>query len=74
MGALKYQWASDVDFDGIRLEALSDDGAMLFDISVCDEGPITINTFGKEVAAILIEAAIEVARRRHQTSIVPPRL
>ncbi len=70
MGALtlegrtvEFQWASDVSFDGIRLEMLSDEGDVLLDISVPDEGPITINTFGKEVAANLVEAAIEVARR-----------
>lgn len=66
MGAVKYQWASDVDFDGIRLEVLSDDGIMLFDVSVPDQGPMTINTFGKDVAAALIEAAIEAARHRNQ--------
>lgn len=60
---VEYQWASDVDFDGIRMEVLSDEGDVLFDVSVPDEGPITINTFGKEVAANLVEAAIEVARR-----------
>jgi hypothetical protein len=62
--AVKYQWASDVTFDGIRLEVLSDSGDTLFDLSVPDEGPMTINTFGKEVAAALIEAAIEVVRGR----------
>jgi hypothetical protein len=60
---VEYQWATDVAFDGIRMEVLSGDGDMLFDISVPDDGPITINTFGKEVAANLIEAAIEVVRR-----------
>ncbi|MBW7972451.1 hypothetical protein [Bradyrhizobium sp. BR 10289] len=60
---VEYQWASDVEFDGIRMEVLSDDGRTLFDLSVPDDGPITINTFGKEIAASLIEAAIEVARR-----------
>jgi hypothetical protein len=59
----KYQWASDVDFDGIRLEVLSDDGNTLFDISIPDDGHITSNTFGKEVAADLIEAAVEIARQ-----------
>jgi hypothetical protein len=70
MGTLKledrtveYQWATEVAFDGIRMEVLSDEGDVLFDISVPDEGPITVNTFGKEVAANLIEAAIEVVRR-----------
>jgi hypothetical protein len=62
--AVKYQWASDVTFDGIRLEVLSDNGDALFDISVPDGGAMTINTFGKEVAVTLIEAAIEVVRRR----------
>jgi hypothetical protein len=61
--AVQYQWASDVDFDGIRMEVLSDDGNALFDLSVPNDGSITINTFGKEVAATLIEAAIEVVRR-----------
>ena len=60
---VEFQWASDVSFNGIRLEVLSDDGDVLFDVSVPNEGPITINTLGKEVAANLVEAAIEVARR-----------
>ncbi|MEH2590329.1 hypothetical protein [Bradyrhizobium sp. AZCC 1721] len=60
---VKYQWASDVDFDGIRMEVLSDSGDTLLDLSVPDDGPITVNAFGKEVAAALIEAAIEVVRR-----------
>lgn len=60
---VEYQWASDVAFDGIRLEILSDDGGTLFDVSVPDDGPITINTFGKEVAASLIEAAIQIVHR-----------
>ncbi|MFD1331456.1 hypothetical protein ACFQ4O_05525 [Methylopila musalis] len=70
MGTLKlenrtaeYQWATDVHFDGIRLEVLSSDGTPLFDISIPDDGHITINTFGKEVAADLIEAAVEIARQ-----------
>ncbi|GKQ54056.1 hypothetical protein [Bradyrhizobium sp. Ce-3] len=45
--SVEYQWASDVAFDGIRLEVFSGDGNTLFDLSVPDEGPITINTFGK---------------------------
>ena len=70
MGTLKledrtaeYQWATDVNFDGIRLEVLSSDGTTLFDISIPDDGHITGNTFGKEVAANLIEAAVEIARQ-----------
>jgi hypothetical protein len=53
MGTLKlasrtvqYQWASDVNVDGIRLEVLSDDGNILFDVSVPDDGPISVSTFG----------------------------
>ena len=62
--AVKYQWASDVTFDGVRLEVLSDNGDVLFDLSVPDKGQMTVNTFGNEVAATLIEAAIEVVRQR----------
>ena len=31
-GEFEYQWASDVDFDGVRLEVLNSDGDMLFDV------------------------------------------
>jgi hypothetical protein len=62
--AVKHQWASDVTFDGVRLEVLSDNGDVLFDLSVPDKGQMTVNTFGNEVAATLIEAAIEVVRQR----------
>ncbi|MEO6217450.1 MAG: hypothetical protein ABIO86_15585 [Sphingomonas sp.] len=58
-----YQWASDIDFDGIRLEVLTNEGDMLFDVSVPNDGPITINTFGTEIAADLMMAAVEIARR-----------
>ena len=58
----EYQWATDVNFDGIRLEVLSDEGNVLFDVSVRDDGHITINTFGNEVNMDLIEAAVELAR------------
>lgn len=60
--SFKYQWASDVLFDGIRLEVLSDAGEVIFDISVPENGPATVNTFGKEVAVDLLIAAIEVAQ------------
>ena len=70
MGTLKlhnrmaeYQWATDVNFGGLRLEVLSDDGNVLFDASILDDGHITINTFGNEVAIDLIEACVEIARR-----------
>ncbi|MCC2977962.1 hypothetical protein LK533_14940 [Sphingomonas sp. PL-96] len=58
----EYQWATDVNFDGIRLEVLSDQGDVLFDVSIRDDGHIAINTFGNEVAVDLIEAAVELAR------------
>lgn len=63
-GATEYQWASDVTFDGIRLEVLTGNGDVLFDVSVSSEGRMTVNTFGKDVAAGLIEAAIAIARQR----------
>ena len=47
-----------------QLEVLSAEGDILFDVSIPDEGPITVNTFGKEVAADLIKAALETAKRR----------
>ncbi|WFU73890.1 hypothetical protein [Bradyrhizobium sp. CB2312] len=61
--AEEYQWASDTAFDGIRLEVLSSGGDVLFDVSVPDRGPITVDTFGKDVAANLLMVAIEVAQR-----------
>jgi len=70
MGTLKraditaeYQWASDVNADCIRLEVLSDERDVLFDVSIPDDGDITINTFGKDISADLVEAAVEIARR-----------
>lgn len=60
---VEYRWASDISFDGVRLEVLSSGGDVIFDVSVPDEGPITVNTFGKDVAANLLMAAIEVAQR-----------
>lgn len=61
---VEYQWATDIAFDGIRLEVLSSEGDMLFDVSMPDDGPVTVNTFGKEVAVDLIKAALAVAERR----------
>jgi hypothetical protein len=65
---VRYQWASDVAFDGICLEILSPEGKVCFDVSVPDKGPITVNTFGEQIEAVLIAAAVEVAqhwRLRH---------
>lgn len=39
------------------MEVFSDDGHVLFDVSVADNGSITINAFGGEVAANVIEAS-----------------
>ena len=61
---LSCRWASDVDFDGIRLEVFYRESDMLFDVSVPDDGSLTVNTFGKEVAADILVAAIEKARQR----------
>jgi hypothetical protein len=38
-GSFGYQWASDVEFDGIRLEVLAESGETLFDVSVPEHGP-----------------------------------
>ena len=62
-GNFKYQWATDASFDGSRLEILSNNGDLLFDVSVSDDGPITVNTFSNEVGANLLMAAIEIANR-----------
>lgn len=59
-----YQWASDIAFDGIRLEITSVDSDVVFDVSIPNDGPMTVNTFGKEVAVDLIRVAIETAERR----------
>jgi hypothetical protein len=46
---------------GFAFEALDGDDVVM-DVSVPAEGPITINTFSREVPADLVEAAITVAR------------
>lgn len=61
---VEYLWASDINYDGIRLEVRSIDRSALFDISIPDDGDITINTFGNDAPAGLIEAALELARKR----------
>ncbi|MFA4940022.1 hypothetical protein [Brevundimonas sp.] len=63
-GLVEYQWASDVDFEGIRLEVLADDGNVIFDVSVPEQGAITVNTFSGEVSASLIASAVAVAEAR----------
>ncbi len=49
-----YQWTSDVDFDGIRLEVLSPNGDVMFDSSIPDIGPLTLNTFSPDVPVELV--------------------
>jgi len=63
-GKFEYQWASDVSFDGVRLEVLTGDGDVLFDVSVPEHGNLTINTFSNEIGIEIVEAAIDVARER----------
>lgn len=63
-GAHQYQWASDVAFDGIRLEVLTAEGGVLFDISVPEGGALAVNTFSNDVPWRLIAAAIAVAEQR----------
>lgn len=64
-GPIDYRWASDIDFDGLRLEALSHHHEVLFDISVPDDGQMTINTFGNEIAAEQVLAALQIVQQRH---------
>lgn len=59
-----YQWASNVNFDGIRLEVLTIQGDVLLDVSLPDSGPISVNTFSNDVPADLIASAVAVARER----------
>ena len=54
----QYQWASDVAFDGIRLEVLSPEGDVLFDMSLPEGGSATLNSFANEVSVALVTAAI----------------
>lgn len=63
-GHIEYQWASDVEFEGIRLEVLTGDRDVMFDVSVPNHGPITVNTFSGEVSASLIALAVSVAETR----------
>ncbi|MFJ6023537.1 hypothetical protein ACIQC9_02905 [Brevundimonas sp. NPDC092305] len=67
-GEFEYQWASDVDFDGIRLEVLTADRDVMFDVSVPEVGDMTVNTFGLEIPAELIATAVNAARKRRTDS------
>ncbi len=60
----EFQWATDVSFDGIRLEILTSQGDALFDVSVPENGRLTVNTYSNEVSVDLVLAAVDVARKR----------
>ena len=62
--SFEYLWVSDVEFDGIRLEIHDLAGEHWFDVSVPEEGMMTVNTFSREVPAALIAAAVELAHHR----------
>lgn len=68
-GEFAFLWASDVDFDGIRLEVLSDKGEDLFHVGLPETGDLTVNTFSKEIPAPLIAAAIELAQNRREQGL-----
>jgi len=63
-GNFEYLWASDVDYDGMRLEVNDLEGQFWFDVSVSDAGTMTVNTFSREVPADLITAAVALAKER----------
>ncbi|MFJ6023541.1 hypothetical protein ACIQC9_02925 [Brevundimonas sp. NPDC092305] len=67
-GEYKYQYASEVDFDGIRLEVLTADDDVMFDVSGPVIGEMTVNTFGVEISAALLATAIMAARERGAAS------
>ncbi len=61
--AFQYQWASDVAFEGIRLEVLSPEGEVLFDMSLPEGGSATLNSFANEVPIALVTAAVGLLRQ-----------
>jgi hypothetical protein len=63
-GEYEYLWASDVEFDGIRLEVSDLAGEHWFDVSVPEDGSLTVNTFSREVPSEVVLAAISVAQQR----------
>ncbi|MCL6249551.1 hypothetical protein M3P36_00615 [Altererythrobacter sp. KTW20L] len=64
LGEYKYLWASDIEFDGIRLEISDQHGEHWFQISVPEVGPTTVNTFARDVPTDVILCAILVAEQR----------
>lgn len=64
-GAIRYQVASDVERDGLALEALDAAGNVIFEIFRADaDGSYTVDTFGHDIAADQLCVALEVARMR----------
>ncbi|WAT18160.1 hypothetical protein OZN62_00860 [Aurantiacibacter sp. MUD11] len=57
-------WASDVAFDGIRLEVFSHSGELWFDISMPEGGDISVNTFNNAVPHKVLSAALDMAGKQ----------
>lgn len=56
-------WASDVSFDGIRLEAWSGE-TILMDVAIGEDGQLTVSTWEKDIPAGLIERCLALGRER----------
>ena len=63
-GEFVYQLASDVGFNGIRLEVLTIEGDVWFDVSLPEEGELSVNTFSNDVPHEVVLAAIALIGRR----------
>ena len=63
-GEYEFLWASDITFDGIRLEVYDQGGKLWFEVSVPDEDDLAVNTFSREVPAELLLSAMSIARAR----------
>ena len=56
-------WASDVSFDGIRLEAWSGE-TILMDVAIGENGLLTVSTWEKDIPAGLVERCLALGRER----------
>ena len=63
-GNFETLWASDINFDGIRLEVYDSKGQHWFNVSVPDVGIATVNTFSDEVPFDVVNAALGLASQR----------
>jgi hypothetical protein len=54
-------WVSDVNYDGIRLEAWFSNKIMM-DVACGDDGRITLSTWEKDVPLKLVETCIALGR------------